>query len=116
MRKGIIVGLLSLLAACGSTKPEAADGYRFGTAQYEQNNIQIQVVTYSTEQDLQKAASKYKVESAANIAAFSVLRPPFNTCTIHMIDPSVSYQPEFIGHEFLHCVYGQWHTNNSSRS
>lgn len=114
--KKLVGGLLFLLAACGPTKQEAADGYKFGSKQYEQNYIQIQVVTHSTEQDLQKAASKYKVDNASNIAAFSVLRPPFNTCTIHMIDPAVSYQPEFIGHEFLHCVYGQWHTDNDSRS
>jgi hypothetical protein len=111
--KKLAIGLALLLSACNNTKPQGADGYTFGTKQYQQNNVQITVVTYSSEQELQKAATRYKTN---NIAAFSVLTPPFDKCTIHMIDPAVSYQPEFVGHEFLHCVYGQWHTDNASRS
>jgi len=115
MFKKLTLGLLFLLSAC-NTKPVAADGYTFGKEQYEQNNLQVRVVTYNTEAEVQKAAAKYGEANTSSIAAFSVLTPPFNTCTIHMINPKVSYQPEFIGHEFVHCVYGQWHTNNSSRN
>jgi hypothetical protein len=31
-----------------------------------------------------------------------------------MVDPKVEYQPEFVGHEMLHCFYGQWHKNNKT--
>lgn len=41
--------------------------------------------------------------------AFSKVNTAKKTCTIYTIDPSVSYQPEFIGHELMHCFHGAWH-------
>jgi hypothetical protein len=104
-----------LLSSCDPAPKTGADGYRFGTPQYEKQQVQINIVTYNSERELLQAASSYGVK-APDLAAFSVLRPPFDTCTIHMVKPSVKYEPEFVGHEFLHCVYGQWHTDNESRS
>ena len=44
-----------------------------------------------------------------NVAAFSVLNKENTDCDIYMLDPKVSYEPEFYGHELVHCVYGVWH-------
>jgi predicted negative regulator of RcsB-dependent stress response len=98
--------------------PPAVDGYKFGSKQYEKNSLQVEVKTYKTYDELHAAAKKSdkSLKNAQEIAAFSVINPENNRCTIHMIDPAVKYEPEFVGHEFLHCVYGQWHTNNDSRS
>ena len=116
MKRLLSLCVLALLSACNSKSP-GADDYYFGKKQYEMSSVQVKIVTYPSSAALQKVAGdKYGVKAKENIAAFSVLRPPFDKCTIHMVDPAVSYQPEFVGHEFLHCVYGQWHTDNSSRS
>lgn len=106
------------LSSCTDTKPTGKDGYKFGSKQYELNDVQVEVKTYQTYRALQKAAvdSDKTLKDAKDIAAFSVINPSSNTCTIHMIDPTVNYEPEFVGHEFLHCVYGQWHTDNDSKS
>lgn len=113
-----IVIAFNSLASCSDQTPPAKDGYKFGSKQYELNDIRVEVKTYKTYKEIQDAARAIdkNVTQADTIAAFSVIRPPSNTCTIHMIDPSVSYEPEFVGHEFLHCVYGQWHTDNNSKS
>lgn len=114
MKKLLVLPLLFLLASCENKIGN--DGYKFGEKQYEQTPVSVSVVTYKTEKDLQ-AAARAKGANNEGIVAFSVLRAGDpSTCTIHMIDPAVKYQPEFVGHEFLHCVYGQWHTNNESRS
>lgn len=113
MKKLLVLPLLFLLASCENKVRN--DGYKFGQKQYEQTPVTISVVTYKTEEDLVKAATVLGA-NYPNIAAFSVLTPnDHSKCTIHMIDPAVKYQPEFVGHEFLHCVYGQWHTDNDSR-
>ena len=114
MKKLLVLPLLFLLASCENKIGN--DGYKFGEKQYEQTPVSVSIVTYKTEKDLQ-AAARARGANNEGIVAFSVLRANDpSTCTIHMIDPAVKYQPEFVGHEFLHCVYGQWHTNNDSRS
>lgn len=110
MKKYLLLAATLVLAACGDTP--ASDGYSFGNKQYTRNSVQITVVEYPSLQALNKEAKARGVNS--EVQAFAVLRPPFDTCTIHMVDPSTKYMPEFIGHEFTHCIYGQWHTNNDS--
>lgn len=114
LKKLFTTALLAIaLTSCDSGPKPGADGYQFGKPQYEKQQVTINVVTYKTQSDLLKEAAKHGATSPT-IVAFSVLRPPFDTCTIHMIDPRVRYEPEYVGHEFLHCAYGQWHTNNET--
>lgn len=114
MFKKVAAVFLLFLASCGPTPQQGADGYTFGQRQYEKTTVQVNIVTYKSQRDLQKALGTRAGVDASNVVAFSELRPPFDVCTIHMVDPSISYKPEFVGHEFLHCTYGQWHKNNSS--
>jgi len=121
--KKIFLALVFVLLACKPTANKGADGYTFLQKQYSKSQVMINIVTYKTQRELDAAIQTYLNKShnssdknviAAKIAAFSLLSPPnYNVCTIHMIDPTVSYQPEYIGHEFLHCVYGQWHKDNT---
>jgi hypothetical protein len=115
LKKTTMALVLLLLSSCDSTNKVGTDGYSFGDKQYEKNEVTIKVVAYKTQNDLLDVA-KTKGISSPDVVAFSVLRPPFDVCTVHMIDPAVRYEPEFVGHEFLHCVYGQWHTSNDDRS
>ena len=115
LKKLLPIFLILGLTSCDTGPREGSDGYKFGQPQYERSQVQINVVTYKNRNYLLAAAKARGVDNT-DVVAFSVLRPPFDTCTIHMIDPRVSYEPEFVGHEYLHCVYGQWHTNNDSKS
>lgn len=120
MLKKIAIGsiaafMLFSVVACNPTRNTGADGYQFGEKQFERDNVKVVVRTYKTREEFIASAEAKGIENADQVAAFSVLRPPFDTCYIHMIDPAVEYEPEFIGHEFAHCLYGQWHTDNKSR-
>lgn len=106
---------IAMLASCKPSPQEGADGYKFGTPQFQKTSFQVNVVVYEDRKQLLVAAKKYGI-TIPDVLAFSVLRPPFDVCTIHMVSPSYSYEPEYIGHEFAHCMYGQWHTNNDSKS
>lgn len=114
MKKIFSIALL-LLASCDQSPKQGKDGYTFGSKQYEQNPVTVNIITYKSQKDLYQVA-KSKGANYPEVVAFSVLTTKRDTCTIHMLDPTVAYQPEFVGHEFLHCVYGQWHTNNDSRN
>ena len=114
MKKILALSLL-LLASCNQPTV-GADQYQFGKKQYENKQVTVSVITYNSKTELLRESRKYGVNNP-ELVAFSLLNSnKQDVCTIHMMDPSVSYQPEFVGHEFLHCVYGQWHTNNDSRS
>lgn len=106
-----------LLSACDNVKRTGSDGYTFHEKQYTQEKITVELVLYPTREELDRETEKRKLGSdTATVVAFTMLyKNDPSRCTIHMIDPSVHYQPEFVGHEFLHCVYGQWHKNNNTR-
>lgn len=114
MFKKISLILLILLSSCDqpTSNRRGADGYKFGSVQYERSSVQVNVVTYSNQNDFDYKLKQMKLPETT--VAFSTIRPPYDVCTIHMIDPRFRYQPEYVGHEFLHCVYGQWHTDNNS--
>lgn len=110
-----VLGLVLLVSACdGPTQIEGLDGYKFGQKQYTKNVVIVRTEIYQTREEFLEAAKKYSLSDQT--AAFTVLDPPhYNSCTIHMLEPSKYYYPEFVGHEALHCFYGQWHTDNDSR-
>lgn len=117
----MMISLLSV-SSCDQEKPKkkGADNYHFLHKQYVKETMLIKITVYKSYADLQKALEeKYKHQDSidfSSVAAFSSLFPPdFNYCEIHMIDPEVDYMPEYVGHEFLHCFYGQWHLDNNKR-
>jgi hypothetical protein len=109
----IIIAAFSIVS-CNPSPRSSADGYNFGNPTFEKTKVEVQFVTYKTRAEFLEAAKKRNVDSL-ELQAFTELRSPFNKCTIHVMDPRVKYQPEFIGHELAHCIYGQWHTSNSER-
>ncbi len=111
-----LVCMSFLVASCEPAEKPAADGYTFGTPQFELNQTLVSVVTYDNRNDLLKAGKERGITDP-NLVAFSIVAlPPVNKCTIHVMNPAVAYEPEFVGHELTHCLYGQWHTDNNSRS
>ena len=109
-----IAALAILIASCKPVPKTGADGYTFGQKQYVKTSVQVNIVEFKTRQSFNKELARRGLTE--DVVAFTALKPPFDKCTIYMMDPSVEYVPEFIGHELLHCVYGQWHTNNNSKS
>jgi len=102
----VVVGLY----ACEQLEKPAADGYYFGEPQYVNANVSVQIVTY-TEKDFIEEVRKRKLPK--EVMAFTELfSNDQQRCRIHIVRPTEKYSPEMVGHEFLHCVYGQWHTSN----
>jgi hypothetical protein len=109
-KKLLAVFATLFLLSCDSqpVSNTGADGYKFGAASFEKEVVTVKLVTYNSEKEFRDEIVRRKIKGD-DIAAFAVLRPPFDTCEIHIVKPTVEYMPEFMGHETYHCFYGQWH-------
>lgn len=105
MNRMMLLALGSLaLSSCG----EAADGYRFERKEYERADPSITIVTHPSLSDLRaKAPAAASVGENRELMAWSIIRA--DGCEVHIVDPARSYQPQWIGHEVAHCVWGRWH-------
>tara|TARA_R110000868_G_scaffold92872_3_gene257510 strand:- start:3886 stop:4215 length:330 start_codon:yes stop_codon:yes gene_type:complete len=108
--KWIIVAAFAL-ASCNNSGP-GADGYRFGEAEYRRPTVQLSIVEHRSLSELQGAASAAgaDVSEGRSLRAFGVISGDRASCTIHVVAPDVDYQPEWLGHEVAHCLYGRWHS------
>lgn len=75
----------------------------------------VYIVTYPNLMTLQQAATKFGMEDVSRIRAFSTWSRGNTLCTIHIVAPKEGTTPDSqrIGHELLHCFYGDWHRNES---
>lgn len=109
----IITGIMGLLfTGCEPSKPKGKDGYTFEQATWIQPNVQIKVVMVPNAVEMNKIFKERgnKLAESRELMAFAVLTPAKpEQCTIYIVDPQVRYQPEWLGHEFAHCLFGEWH-------
>jgi hypothetical protein len=110
----VVVGacnILSMMVSCGQKKI-ATDGYYFEKETFTRTDLGVTIVLVKNQEEMSKLLEEHgkTVAQGNEVAAFSTLSEKEPKCTIYMIDPKTNYQPEFIGHELVHCVYGNWHT------
>lgn len=110
----LTTALVTLVACDNPSKSKGKDGYYFEKETFTRTEFPVEVVLVK---DAAAIAAAIKERSNVhgtvdpkNVAAFSVIRTNDPKCTIYMIDPKNKYEPEFIGHEFVHCIYGVWHS------
>lgn len=120
----ILIGATLLaLSACNNVERDSIfrskvgdDNYTFEMKQFTAKKMVITTVEYKNEKEFAEAyetktKQSYKRENNRVIAAWTeyVYKNDVNTCTIHIMDPFYSYEPDFMGHELAHCMYGQFH-------
>lgn len=99
------------LTLCGCGQQPAADGYTFAKKEFQHETPVMQVIVHPSLADLRKtapAAATDSIDQQHELMAYSILRPN-GRCEVHVVDPAASYQPEWMGHEFAHCIWGRWH-------
>lgn len=113
----LTIALLSLALSVSSFVPavakqrqhEASDGYAFGRKEYVLDRLDLRIVEHPNFRDLTSAMPNggpprkvRKVQAWSNISSDGY-------CEVHIIDQSLTYTPEALGHELAHCIYGRWH-------
>jgi hypothetical protein len=104
MRHSLSLAAL-LLTACHQ---EGADGYSFDHKEYDQHQVTVTIIQHPSLADLRRRAPEATEQVRDQLAAWSVLHG--DRCEVHVVDPTVSWQPEWIGHEVAHCAWGRWHS------
>lgn len=90
----------------GPIVSKSADGFAFKRKQFTLRNVNVKMVYYQHAADL-NAEYKKQNGTVPYALAFSVYKDGF--CEIHVLDPSLSYEPALIGHELMHCFHGKFH-------
>lgn len=101
--------------SCDSGSHRGKDGYFFEKETFVRTEFPMEIVLVQSKAEMEKLIEARQSQVAGTVqskfvAAFSILRINETKCTIYMMDPKVSYEPEFIGHELVHCIYGVWHS------
>lgn len=92
-----------------TTLREAADGYRFLVKDYENLAPGVEFVLLR-DPDMQKETlSEVFGIKWKKIAGFTYWNEEKGTCRIIIKDPAWRYEPEIIGHEVAHCIWGKFH-------
>jgi len=87
------------------------DGYIVEKAEFMHTDINLRVHMYRSRPSFDAASRMMGVEVVkdAKTMGFTVSNPSDNYCDMYIFDPAFYYGPEFIGHELVHCIYGQFH-------
>jgi hypothetical protein len=113
-RRAAALALLAApLALAGCKSGEAADAYAFVRKEWTHLAPSISFVEHPSVAALIAAAPKKTRDEAKaagrTIMAWSEIHPKTGAAIVHIVDPLVSYAPEWIGHEIAHVIYGRWH-------
>ena len=99
---------LSLVACDQGTATSGKDAYMFEAKEYQKKTITVTMQVFESQIELDHYARDNNIK-VDGLVAFSKLYPSIDKCTIFIVDPLTDYNPEFLGHEFAHCVWGRWH-------
>lgn len=107
------IWLMPIAVALGGCNQQSPDGYTFEKAEYVQTDLRVRTVPVESREALLKLAppeARAKENETSELMAFGTLSKDGKSCTIYFVDARVNYQPQWIGHELAHCVYGRWHS------
>jgi hypothetical protein len=89
------------------------DGHYFESAEFVDTDVTIRYRFYNTLEDLQAEANRSPtLRDLGGVVGFANSRRSLTgerTCTIHVLNPAIYYDPDTIGHEVTHCFYGNFH-------
>lgn len=105
MKRALIV--LALLAGCG----QQPNNDKFAGKEFERLTVTVDLKLYHSVHALRQAAkaAKAKQRQGRDIFAWGLVWPVTPRCEIHTLDPEIKWSEADLGHEFGHCIWGNWH-------
>ena len=108
MKKYILLISFFLLLSCDGSQRTGKDDYVFEKKEYEILDNTIEFVIIRDEKQFAELRKQF-LNDDKSVQAFSRLRKAEKKCIIYIKDAEWAYEPEYIGHEVAHCIWGQWH-------
>lgn len=124
---GLVGCALLLSGSYWGTPRESKDDYYFETKEYEHLTFQVEFVIIDNEEEWDKLKKEYfkKSKTRRKVRAWTQLIRDIDDdgnivgtelCRVFIKDPKWVYQPEILGHEMAHCVWGRWHPQQNDRN
>lgn len=111
MKWAVLIFAALSLTGCDIPK-KAPDGYHFEQGDFERNEIEVTMIQYDNRADFERSAKRLGAYTEG-LEAFGEVGISDPWCRIHIMRVSQHYEPEWLGHEVTHCIYGQWHRNQA---
>lgn len=108
-----IVVLLSLFAitGCAGTPKYryGTDDYKFLVKEYENLSPEVNFILLKDQAQYDSVRKRELGTKWDSVSAFTLWIPETGKCTIFIKDPTWEWEPELIGHEVAHCIWGRYH-------
>jgi len=124
----LLIALLTLAnVSCASSTPEnlrvpytaqldvAKDGHRFLQKEYENLTPGVEFILMKDEDQQKEVLRDVFGRQWKKIAGFTYWNEEKGTCRIYVKDPAWIYEPEYIGHEVAHCIWGRFHKGEEGK-
>ena len=116
--------LTVLLAGCAQeplrsegtfSNAAASDGYRFIQKDYETLKPGVEFILMRSPEEYRSVMYEQFGPNWRSISAFTKWNKEKATCKIYIKDPAWAYEPEMIGHEVAHCIWGRFHDGENGK-
>lgn len=91
----------------------SSDGYRFIQKEYETLQPGVEFVLMKNPEEYREIMYKQFGPTWKKVSAFTSWNKEKATCKIYIKDPAWKYEPELIGHEVAHCIWGRFHDGDN---
>ena len=123
----LICCVFMLMGMNYTTQRVAKDNYYFEKKEYEFLTFEVEVVILKDKDEFEEVAKQYFTSKRVrrNVEAWSKLSrmtdddgnvTSVEKCTIYIRDPMWKYEPEHMGHELSHCMWGRWHPQQNKEN
>lgn len=85
------------------------DDFRFLQKEIENLTPGIEFILLKNEAEYNSVRKIHLGNQWKNVSAFTLWNESKGTCKVYIKDPAWKYEPELIGHEVAHCIWGRFH-------
>lgn len=107
--KILTILVLMLLTMGANAQKYGKDDFRFLEKEYENLTPGVEFILMKNEREYDAVRRKHLGVQWDTISAFTYWNQEKGTCKIYIKDPAWKYEPELIGHEVAHCIWGRFH-------
>ena len=85
------------------------DDFKFLVKEYENLSPKVNFVLLKNQTEYNSARKRALGVKWDSVSAFTLWVPSTGECTVYIKDPEWQWEPELIGHEVAHCIWGRYH-------
>jgi hypothetical protein len=105
----IILLLLSFSVGAQKLGKYGTDDFRFLQKEIENLTPGVEFILAKNQKEFDDFRKEFIGNGWNNVSAFTRWNEEKGTCKIYIKDPLWKYEPELIGHEVAHCIWGRFH-------